>query len=115
MIIVNLLLIAVIVCFVIDCSGVVYEIKKLISRILSKKFKLLINSEDLKLKPFDCSLCMIWWSGLIYLIVIQQFTLPYIAFVAFLALISSNISGFLYTIKDFLAAIEMWLQKLIQK
>lgn len=115
MIIVNLLLIAVIVCFIVDCSGVVYEFKKFISRILTKKFKLSINPDDLVIKPFDCSLCMTWWSGLIYLIIIQQFTLPYIAFVAFLALIASNISGLMMTIKDYLAAFEIWLEKLISK
>ena len=35
--------------------------------------------EDAHFKPFDCSLCMTWWSCLIYLIVANALTLPYIA------------------------------------
>jgi len=115
MIIINLILITIIVCFIVDCSGVMTDIRKFVAKQIFKYTKVKVDYNDLKLKPVGCSLCSVWWSGLIYLIIVGKFTIPYIAFVAFLSLISSNISGLLLAVKDYLAAFEMWLQKLIQK
>lgn len=112
-VIINLILISIIVCFIVDCSGVMTDIRKFVAKQIFKYTKVKVDYNDLKLKPVGCSLCSVWWSGLIYLLFVGKFTIPYIAFVAFLALISSNISGFLMVIKDYLAAFEMWLQKLL--
>lgn len=114
-VIINLILISIVVCFIIDCSGVMTDIRKFVAKQIFKFTKVKVDYAELKLKPIGCSLCSVWWTGLIYLFIIGQFTIPYIAFVAILSLLSSNISGFLLTIKDYLAAFEMWLQKLIQK
>lgn len=113
--IVNLILIAIIICFIVDVSGVMTDIRKFVAKQIHKYTNIKVDYTELKLKPIGCSLCMTWWSGLIYLLFVGKFTIPYIAFVAFLSLISSNISGFLNTIKDFLSAFEMWLQKQIQE
>lgn len=115
MILINLILIALIVCFIVDVSGIIDEIRKLVANIILKYTKIKVDYKDLALKPIGCSLCSTWWCGLIYLIIIGKFTIPYIAFVAFLSMIASNISGLLLTIKDYLAAFEMWLQKLIRE
>jgi len=115
MTIINLILITIIVCFIVDCSGVMTDIRKFVAKQIFKYTKVKVDYAELKLKPIGCSLCSTWWIGLIYLLFVCKFTIPYIAFVAFLSLISSNISGLLLTIKDYLAAFEMWLQKLIQK
>lgn len=112
--IVNLILMAIIICFVVDVSGFFTFVRKFVASRLEGKYKN-ITHEDIKIPFISCSLCSVWWSGLIYLLFVGKFTIPYIAFVAFLALISSNISGFLITIKDFLAAFEMWLQKLLSE
>lgn len=113
--IINLILIAIIICFVVDCSGVMTDIRKFVAKQIFKYTKVKVDYTELKLKPIGCSLCSTWWCGLIYLLFVGKFTIPYIAFVAFLSLISSNISGFLFVTKDYLAAFEMWLEKLIEK
>lgn len=82
MILINLLLIQFIVVFIVDDSGVIDSIKRLISRILTKGK---IETTDFDIKPFSCSLCMTFWIGLIYLFCVGQFTIPYIAFVCLLA------------------------------
>lgn len=49
-------------------SGFPYEFEEIISKKLKfGKFKLP--------KPFSCPLCMTWWTTLIYIICIKQFTL----------------------------------------
>ena len=113
--ILDLLLLTVIICFIIDVSGISNDIRKLMSRLILKYTKIKISWEELKIKPFLCSLCMTFWCGLGYLLFVDKFIIPYIAFVAFLSLISSNISGFLFCIKDILALIENLIQRLIQK
>lgn len=113
-VIINLILISIIVCFIIDISGFFTFVKKFVASRLEGKYKNLTYN-DIKIPFVTCSLCSVWWSGLIYLIIVGKFTIPYIAFVAFLSLISSNISGFLLVTKDYLAAFEMWLEKLIEK
>ena len=110
---IDLFLLTVIICFIIDCSGFFNFIKKFIASRLEGKYKNL-KAEDIKIPFITCSLCSTWWAGLIYLIIFGKFTLGYIAFVSILSLLSSNISGFLLTIKDYLSQFECWLQKLIQ-
>ena len=77
---IDLLLLAIIICFVVDISGAM------------RKFR----------KPLSCSLCSIFWSGLIYLLVTKNFTIQGVAFVAFLSMMSSVITGFLLTLKELL-------------
>jgi len=105
----NLLLITTIVCFIVDLSGFVNSIKRLFLR----KMKINADPSTLNWKPFDCSLCMSWWLGLIYLIIFNQFTLLNLMIVSLLSFFSSNISGFLLLIKDFLATIETKISKSI--
>ena len=114
MTIINLILLTITICFVVDVSGFFTFVKKFVASRLEGKYKN-IKPEDIKIPFITCSLCSVWWAGLIYLLFVGKFTIPYIAFVAFLSLISSNISGFLLVIKDFLAAFEMWLEKLIEE
>lgn len=57
--------IAVIVVFVVDYSGVVENVKKMLWRWV-KGNKVYI---PFSVKPFDCSLCLTFWIGLIYLLV----------------------------------------------
>ena len=110
--ILDLLFLTIIVCYIEDCSGFIQSVKR---QFLRKVMKM--NNPDasmLKIPPFDCSRCMSFYTNLIYLLIVGKFTLPYIALVSFLSLISSNISGLLLTIKDYLSTFENWLQKIIQ-
>ena len=103
----KLLLIEVIVCFIVDCSGFIYSLKSFILRVLHLPKS---RPQDLPLKPFDCSLCMTWWTGLIYLLVTHSFSIISLAMLSMLALLSSNVSGILLTIKDLLAWLECKLR-----
>lgn len=83
----NLLLLAFIVVFVVDISGMVDTLKGLIGRWLGVKLE--------RLKPFDCSLCMIWWCGLGYVLAVGRFSLVSVAYVALLSSFSIQIGGIL--------------------
>ena len=67
----NLLIINLAVILIIDLSGFIPTLKRLISKILTKNN---FNTTDFTLKPLDCSYCMTFWSLLVYLITIGQFT-----------------------------------------
>ena len=115
--ILDLILLTIIICFIVDVSGFINDgIKPLIANIINRNSNIKINPESINIpKPFSCSLCMTFWCSLGYLLFTSNFTLPYIALVSFLSLISSNISGFLFCVKDILALIENLIQRLIQK
>lgn len=106
MIIINLLIITIIICFIVDLSGFIQEMEGILSKWL--KFKVHIP------KPFSCSLCLSFWCNLIYLLISHHFTLPYIVFVALASFLSKNISGFLLWIRELLVKIETLLYKLIR-
>lgn len=102
----DVVFIQIIVCYVIDLSGVIQSIETGLSKWLH--FRCVIP------KPFSCSLCSGWWINLIYLIVVHQFTLPYIVFVAIISFFSKNISGLLFFFQELLVKIEDILYRLIR-
>ena len=102
MILLNLLFIQLIIVFIIDLSGFVDTVKSKLSSILTKGK---IKSADYRIRPFDCSLCMTFWSGLIYLLCIQQFTLPLIAFVCLLSITTTLSKDIFYTLSDLITRI----------
>ena len=81
----DLILLAAIVVFIVDISGVIHSLKESVGRFLRLKID--------RLRPFDCSLCMVWWSGLAYLLAVGRFELKAVAFVALLAAFSVQIGG----------------------
>ena len=95
--IIELILIQLIIVFIIDLSGVVDSIKLFISKHLTKNK---IVTTNFSIKPFDCSLCSTWWTGLIYLLICHSFTIPYIALVALLSYLTPLSSSILLLIKD---------------
>lgn len=115
MAIIEMLFITIIVCFIVDCSGVMTDIRRMVANVIKKHTGLPIDYKALKLKPIGCSLCMTWWCCLIYIIVTHNFTLAYVCAAAIYSLVSSNISGFLMVFKDWLAYVENWLQELITR
>lgn len=80
---INLLLLSALVIYIVDLSGFTESWKNF----LWKHFKTNTRS----MKPFDCSQCMTWWVGLIYLAFSGHFTLPYIVVVAALGFLSYTI------------------------
>ena len=110
MVLINLILIAAIVVFIVDISGAVDSLKSGLKWILTKgKMK----NSDYQLKPLDCSMCMTFWSGIIYLLITNNFTLPYLAFVCLLACFSGVIKTSILLVEDILIKITQLIYKLI--
>ena len=110
--IINLILLTFITCFIIDISGIMTDIKKLFFRILKIKSH---EISAIRIKPFDCSTCMVFWIGVIYLLYTGQFDIYSLAIVSFLSAISQNISGFIQYFKELLVYVENKLYKLISE
>ena len=110
MVLINLTLIAAIVVFIVDISGAVDSLKSGLKWILTKgKMK----NSDYQLKPLDCSLCLTFWSGIIYLLITNNFTLPYLAFVCLLACFTGVIKTSILLVEDILIKITQLIYKLI--
>lgn len=97
MVILNLFIISVIWVLILDLSGFALTIDKTLYKIFYPKRPF---REDAHFKPFDCSLCMTWWSCLIYLIVIHSITLPYIAFSLLFAWLTTIEKDIFIFVKD---------------
>ena len=93
----NITLLAVVVVFVVDISGIVETLKEGIGKLLKIKVG--------RLRPFDCALCMVWWSCLIYALCVGAFSIPMIAYISLLALLSLRIADTLRLISDIIGAI----------
>lgn len=94
---IELLLLQLIIVFVIDISGFVDTMKSKLAKLLTNgKFK----SPDFRLRPFDCSLCATFWTGIIYLLITHQFTIPLLAFVCLLSATTTISKDVYFTIVD---------------
>lgn len=98
----DLFCITAIVCFIVDVSGIVDQVKHGIFRAL---YGSKVEFREFTLKPFDCSLCMTFWCGLVYLVVAGRFTLAGIAAVCACSLLSGNMTNVLYLAKDAIGCI----------
>lgn len=90
MIFLELLVITVIVCYIVDITGIVDSIKSALKSWLKIK-------GDVHLKPFDCSLCMTHWISLIY-VLLNNIITPFIfiyGYILFLSCNAHNITLFL--------------------
>ena len=94
----NLLMISLVLVFIIDISGVVDSIKRLVWRWVYKGKR---EYRDFSVKPFDCSLCSTWWCGLIYLC-FTQLSFVNVAYVALLAFLTPVFKDVLILVKDFI-------------
>jgi len=94
---IELLLLQLIIVFIIDISGFVDTMKSKLAKLLTNgKFK----SSDFRLRPFDCSLCATFWTGIIYLLITHQFTIPLFAFVCLLSATTTISKDVYFTIVD---------------
>ena len=102
-IIINILLLATIIVFIVDLSG---SIEHLVKPIV-KYFLHIPPQKDITLPIIECSLCCVWWIGLIYVCCVSisnAFTFnQFLILVSVLAVISfltSSIKDILVLIKD---------------
>lgn len=96
--ILELLMIAIIICFVIDISGIIESIEWYLGKWLGGK--VIIP------KPFSCSLCMCFWMGLLWLVVQSQFTLFNVMVVCLIAAFSEQITNAIIILKQLIAKLE---------
>lgn len=95
--ILKLFIISVIWVLILDLCGFAHTIDKLLYRIF---YKGRAYREDAHFPPFDCSMCMSWWSGLLYLLITGHLTLPLIAFLLLFAWLTTIEKDILIFIKD---------------
>lgn len=90
----DLLIIAFLMVFIVDCSGIIQSLESGLQRWLKMPNKAHIP------KPFSCSLCMTWWTGIIYLICVGELTFLGLGYVAMMAFITPVIMRLMYLVKD---------------
>lgn len=105
--VVDILLLAAIIVFVVDLSGFTQTWKKWLGKWLGVQ----IGS----VPPFDCSLCMTFWVGVSYMLAAGCFSIPMLAYVAGLAYCSTLIAEILTALRELLAALVRLIWKLIDK
>lgn len=99
----NLLLIAICVVMIVDISGFIDSVKIGLKRWLGIK-------GGVTLKPFDCSLCMTHWTGLIYLL-FTGFTLQSYALLLFISVLTPTIASAILLIREILDFIIAWVSQ----
>lgn len=113
MILLELFFISCIVVFIVDISGAIDSLKSGLKWLLTKGK---MRDSNYRLKPLDCSTCMCWWCGLIYLYIHGCFTLPYIAFVCLLAAFSGLIKNSILLVEDIITKIiQVIYEKIIDR
>ena len=93
MVYLNIFALSVIVVFIIDVSGVIEELRPFVNE------RILHRDADARLKPFDCSLCMTFWTGVIYVCLFAGFSFPRIAAVCLAAAMVRNIGEAVFIIR----------------
>lgn len=106
----DLVLATIVVVYVVDCSGFTLSWRGALARILR------VREDQLRpLKPFDCSTCLVWWTGVAVLLVQRQFSFLTLAFVAVLSLLAFPLSQFMLFIREGLLVLIDRMQRWIQR
>lgn len=90
--IIDLILVALVTIYIVDLSGFTETLLKVISAYKGRKIT--------ELKPFSCSLCMVWWVCLAFLLMSAKLSLPMVAFIALLSFLSAPIGQLLMLIRE---------------
>ena len=97
----ELLAIAAMWVFVLDISGFWKEASAAVKRWLTGGKM----HRPFQLKPFSCSLCMTFWTGIVYLLFTGHLTVGNLAYVCLLAFLTPRIKDLLLVVSDLLAAL----------
>lgn len=93
----DILLIAVIIVVIIDISGFIDSLKSGLKKVLTKGR---MSDPYYSLKPFDCSFCMTFWTGLIWLLVIHNVTLWMLAYLLLICVMTPVIKDVIILIRE---------------
>lgn len=102
MILLNILVINLALILVIDLSGFIPSVKRLISKWLTKNQ---IETDSFRIRPFDCSYCMTFWCTLLFIIVTGQFTFLNLLLVIIITHLTDVTRQTMLLIKDLLLKI----------
>lgn len=94
---IDILWIAITWVVVIDISGFTDHLKSWIKRILTGGR---MSDPNYSLKPIDCSFCMTFWTGLVYLIVTHTLTLSMLAYLLCVCVMTPVIGLVLVTVRE---------------
>lgn len=97
----NLLILANIVVFIIDTSGFIQEMETLIWKHFFPKYPR--NAISIP-KPFSCSLCSSFWMGLAYLL-LTHFSIPLLGYVCLLAFLTPVFADLQLGMRDLMTRI----------
>lgn len=103
----NLLLIAFIAVFIIDYSGFIEEMDKVLTKILKSRVPLHIP------KPFSCSLCTTFWAGIIYLLCTGAFNIISLSYLGMVCIVTPEILSIIYFVKDLINKFFDWIERLL--
>lgn len=93
----DLLLLACIVVYVVDLSGFTQTWLDVLSHYKGRQVR--------SLRPFSCSLCMVWWTCLAYAAVMGWLTVGTVAYIALLSLLAEPIGQAVMLARDALLAL----------
>ena len=99
--ILKLYLLSVICCLIIDISGFIPSVKSFIatiSRFYRLPFLYNIEAHNIRIKPFDCSLCMSFWTGIVFLYIQSALSIENTAACLFIACGSRYTTGLIQTV-----------------
>ena len=89
---IDLILVALVTIYIVDISGFTETWLNILSNYRGRKIT--------GLKPFSCSLCMVWWVCLLYAVIVGNLTIPVVALIALLSLLSVPCGQLLLLIRE---------------
>lgn len=106
------LTLAAIVAFIVDYSGIILSLQKLVNVIL---YKGKANPASISLKPFSCSLCSSFWLVLVYALCMTGWPnwIECLALASMAGFSSGIISQFLFTVKTVFQSFLAWVTRIV--
>ena len=90
--IIDIILVALVTIYIVDLSGFTETWLNILSNYRGRKIT--------GLKPFSCSLCMVWWVCMIFSLVTGECSIPMVAFIALLSFLSVPLGQLLMLIRE---------------
>ena len=103
---IDLFEITIIVVIIVDISGFIDSIKSFVGKVL--------HINNVKLKPFECSLCMTFWVSMAYLIYANELSITTLMFSLLISVMTPVIQDLIYLIRDILGFILLKISKLLK-
>lgn len=109
MIVQNMILIVIFTVCVIDLSGIITSIKKVLAKWLKVK-----DYTQIQLPLIQCSLCMSFHIQWIYLLIVGQFTFGYLTLAIIFSLFTPQIGDLITLVKEIITNITDKIYKIIR-